>query len=217
MHINTDIIKKISFILAISLANFWIYQLIQINLFLSLILIIESILLFLSIFLRLKILTALTFILLLILCTHLIISHFDKNIFSISDIDLQKIGKRHEYYAKELGKIYKNRIGIFYFNNLGLSISKIINNLFSNLDFYFYFPSKYPILWSPLFIVGLLYLLVNVDKIPTIFFLIALLISSLVSFEDKYGAILLFPFINLCISIGLVKLLSILKRKVSFI
>lgn len=195
-------------ILAISLANFWIYRIIQINLFVGIFLIAESILLFLStLFPRLKILTALTFILLSFLCAYLITFYFDKNIFLISDIETQKIGKRHEYYATDLGKIYKNRIGIFYFNNLRLYIGHLGNNLFSSLDF----PSKYPIIFSFLFIAGLYNLFININRKSTIYFLAALLFSSFISFESKFGAILLFPFVNLCIATGLLKLLGILK------
>lgn len=183
----------------------------KINLLLSFILIIESILLFLSIYFRLKILTASTFILLLILCGYLIVFHFDKNILLIKDLETQKIGKRHEYYAKELGTLYKNRIGMFYFNNFRVYTSEISNNLFSSLDFNSYFPLKYPTILVFFFIAGLFSLLINISKTTAIYLLIASILSSFISFESNFGAILFFPFINLGITVGLLKLLSFLK------
>lgn len=184
------------------------------NLFVGVFLAVESILLFLATyFTKLKIPMFITFILLSLLGTYLLIFHFDKKIFESSDLEIQKTAKRHEYYASELGKIYKNRVGIFYFNNLRLYTGELGNNLFSSLDFTLYFPSKYPLILSSLFFIGFLYFLNNIKKILVVYILVALFFSSFVSFEDHFGGILMMPFINLCIATGLFKSIELLKGK----
>lgn len=66
----------------------------------------------------------------LIIVLFVIIS-FDKNIFSTSAIESIQIKQRQQYFNLELGRIYGNRFGIYYFDTLRPIFSKLSTN-FSN-------------------------------------------------------------------------------------
>ena len=54
-----------------------------------------------------------TFILLAVLGSFLLKNTFDTNLLYVSPLEKDKLVHRHEYYSQGLGKIYKNRIGIY--------------------------------------------------------------------------------------------------------
>lgn len=216
MIYNRRIILAIFAVLIISLSNFWIYWVYGNNFLIGELLIIETILLFLStLFKKNKIISVFTFIILSVLGLFFVTNHFDKNIFSISTMESVHIQDRQQFYAQELGKVYKNRVGIFYFNNLKLIFSKISNNFFSVLDLNLYFATgslleyqKYPLFFAPLLIIGFLSLLVNLSRTPLIYLLIVLFISSFTNLDAKLGPLAIFPFISCCITIGLIEILK---------
>jgi hypothetical protein len=69
-----------------------------------------------------------------------LIQAYDKNIFEISEVEIQQRQKRHEYLASELGIFYKNRIGLHYFNEVRPPWNKYLNNLSPLFDFKTYLP-----------------------------------------------------------------------------
>jgi hypothetical protein len=69
-----------------------------------------------------------------------LIQSYDKNIFEISEVEIQQRQKRHEYLAYELGVIYKNRIGLHYFNEIRPPWNKYLNNFSPFVDFKTYLP-----------------------------------------------------------------------------
>lgn len=201
-------------IILVSVANFWIYKIFQDNLILALLIFIESLLLFRAVFLKDHSLSKIVFVLLSIIAVYLLTNNFDKNIFKNSDLENIKIFERREYYSKELGKIYRNRFGLYYFNNLRLYFNKLNENLFSNLDFNSYFSTsneKYPIILGPFFIIGFFYLLVNLQKNLAVYTLATLALSAVT--KAGSGPILLFPIINVCIALGAIKLLYFFKKR----
>lgn len=214
------IISKHTFFVAFaglvaSLLNFWIYWIFEYNFFLGEILVIETMLLFMSILFQTdKIIILLIFMILSFLSFSLIKSHFDNSIFSVSAIELTRVNQRQQFYANELGKIYQNRIGIFYFDNLRLIFSKFSNNFFSTLDLGRYFSpapaieyEKYPLIYASFFVIGLLYLFANIKIVPLIYLLITLIVSSFTTLDTKLAPLLMFPFICCCIALGFIKLL----------
>ncbi|KKS64148.1 hypothetical protein A3A14_01975 [Candidatus Daviesbacteria bacterium RIFCSPLOWO2_01_FULL_43_38] len=201
--------RKFLIILGVSLGNFWVYQLFANNILMGLLLTSESILLFLTALPeRSKKIQVAVFIILTGLSLYLLAISFNKEIFYISDYEKIVQKNRGEYFGAELGKIYGNKAGIFYFDKFRPVVSKISGNFASNLDFEKYFLSKnpeegrYPVFLLPLFILGLVRLIIVYQKTSVIYFLLALIVSSLVSISGKMGPMLLFPFFNLCIALG---------------
>lgn len=216
------LVLTILFVLVISLSNFWIYWIYEYDFFLGELLIIEAVLLFLSTLSRkTKAIPIFIFVILFLSSSILLINHFDKDMFSTSNVESIHIEERRHFYANELGKIYKNRVGIFYFDNLRLIFSKISSNFFSALDLGLYFSpgllielGKYPLTLAPFFIMGFLSFVINLKVIPTIYFAVSLFISSFTNLDAKVGPLLIFPIISLCIALGLVQFLTIVKNHI---
>lgn len=209
-------------ILGIIFLNFWIYWIFEYNFFVGELLVIETFLLYLTnrttkVNLRLSISIIVIFVL---LGGILLKNHFDKNIFSVSTMESIRIHARGEYFAQELGRIYKNRVGIFYFGNLRLYFSKISDNFFSSLDLGLYFSpgsqveqAKFPLLFGPVFIIGLLFWIKEIKTIQVVYLLSAILITTLSKPDSRIGPFLMFPFISLCLLIGSNKIIKLIKVK----
>lgn len=210
---------SISVLLTVSFFNFWVYWIYEKNFFLGEIIIIETVLLFLLVINKItKVILALILIILLMTSIYLLTNYFDKEISSPSTIESIKIRQRRQFYASELGKVYTNRFGIYYFDNLRLVFNKLSSNFFSNMDLSVYFSprtfidrEKYSLFLSPFFIIGFLSILVKLKVILIIYLLPALLVSSLLELDSTLHPLLIFPFVSLCITIGLIKFMKILK------
>lgn len=219
MNINKKLIFILLTVLVVSLLNFWIYWIFEYNFFLGEILVIETMMLFISIlFQKDRIIIILIFMILSFLSFSLLKNHLDNNIFSVSTVESTRIIRRQQFYANELGKIYQNRIGIFYFDNLRLIFSKLSSNFFSALDLGRYFSptslleyEKFPLICAPFFIIGLLYLFAKIKIIPLIYLLVTLIVSSFTTLDAKLAPLLVFPFISCCIALGFIKLLGSIK------
>lgn len=142
---------------------------------------------------------------------------FDESIFKSSALDIQEINRRHEFYAKGLGKIYTNRISLTYFQNFYIPIFKLQSNFFSNLDPNLYFFASHPRerlgveeyekilpIFLPFFLLGFFYIIYR--PLPKLFIYISLvlLMSSIISPKYNLGPILFFPIINLLIAMGII-------------
>lgn len=150
---------------------------------------------------------------------------FDESIFRNSALNIQQLNKRHEFYAKGLGKVYTNRISLTYFNKFNLPLSKLQSNFFSNLDLNLYFFASHPRerlgveefekylpMFLPFFLLGFLYIIYK----PLLKFLICViaisLISSIISPNYNLGPVLFFPIINFMITVGLILSMKIFRR-----
>ncbi len=71
-----------------------------------------------------------------------IATSFNKEILKLSDYEKTVQQQRRMYFGRELGRIYGNRIGIFYFDNVLPVTSKISMGFAANLS------------WLPLVVLG---------------------------------------------------------------
>ena len=203
----------------VNLSNFWVYWIFESNFLLGLLLLTESLGLYLiNLQSADKKVIILTSAILIILTCYLLLNHFDKNIFSTSITDTIQKEERHNYYAQEMGRVYKNRVGIFYFNSIEPILNKIGGKFFLYLDFSYYFAprefaslEKYFPPLAILFVFGLFNILKAGNKMLIVYLTIVLIVTSLTKLDNKLGPILLFPFINLCLTVGLSKI-PILNR-----
>lgn len=147
---------------------------------------------------------------------------YDESIFRNSALDIQQLNRRHEYYAKGLGKFYTNRISLGYYKDYSIPLYKLKRNFFSNLDLNLYFfashPreragveefSKYWPFFLLFFIIGLLYVVYKRLKRILVYILVVSLISAVISPYYNLGPILFFPVVNVIITLGI--LLSLKK------
>lgn len=151
---------------------------------------------------------------------------FDENIFRNSALDIQQLNKRHEFYAKGLGKFYRNRLVLTYFQHYNHAVSKLQQNFFSNLDPNLYFFASHPRertgieefnkyfpVFLPFFLLGFFYIMSKLFFKFILYFIIISFISSVISPSYNLGPILFFPLINFIITVGLLITLSYLKAK----
>lgn len=220
LNANKHIFLSIFTPLGISLFNFWIYWIYNYNFFVGELLTIETILLFLSTTLKKsKTITLSIYLILTIVCFFLLITNFDKNIFNTSTFESIRIRERQQFYAHEIGKVYTNRIGIFFFDRLGIYFTKFSSNFFIALDLNHYFSpglqidhAKYPLFFVPVFVVGFLFFVTNIQIVPVIYCITVLFVSGFTNLDAKINPPLMFPIITLCITRGFLQSLKVVKK-----
>lgn len=61
--------------------------------------------------------------------------------YILSSLEIDKNITRQEYLGNGLGKVYRNRFGVVYFNNIYPRLAKFESNLFSGFgNVFFYMP-----------------------------------------------------------------------------
>lgn len=212
-------------LIAILLTPWW-WVIIQRNILVGLLVFSLSLVVFVYFWrIRFRALFLLLLVLTMILIFIAVRDAFDESIFRNSALDIQQLNKRHEFYAKGLGKVYTNRISLTYLNKFNLPLSKLQSNFFSNLDLNLYFFASHPRerlgveefekylpIFLPFFLVGFFYIIyVPLSKI--LIYLIAIsLVSSVFSPNYNLGPILFFPIINFMITVGLILSMKIFRR-----
>lgn len=141
---------------------------------------------------------------------------FDESIFRNSALDIQQLNKRHEYFAKGLGKIYTNRFSLSLYKDFSVPLYKLQRNFFSNLDINLYFFASHPReragveefnkywpVFLPFFTAGLLFVVYKRKSKIIIYILIISLISAFISPFYNLGPILFFPVMNVITTVGI--------------
>jgi hypothetical protein len=125
---------------------------------------------------------------------------FDSNIFKVSLDEKRQINTQHNFYTKELGSLYTNKVSQKYINDLNPVFDKYFNNLFNHLSPNLYFFQSHPrergyvgeVILIPwvfviLFIYGLIIFLKNPNKIFLPFFFIIFFLMGFISQGYKYS------------------------------
>lgn len=159
-------------------------------------------------------------VLFLIITLLILLKGFDKEIWITPSSEISQQIKRQNFYAEGFGKLYRNRIGIYYFENINSPLFKIQRNLFSNIDMNLYFFASHPrerggliefekylYIFLPIFLYGVYEVAKQRKFILGYYFISALLISSFIRSDYLLGPILFFPLINSILSMGAISLL----------
>ena len=208
---KTKTIPKLILVLLVCLVNFWIWRVLSESLLLGVALVTLSIFLVF----RIKFLSVITFI---VLSVFLLKNTFDTNLLYVSPLEKDKLTNRFEYYAKGLGKIYRNRIGVSLHYEVTPYLFKFQRNLFYNLDPNLYFfvnhPrerlgidefSKFSLLVLPFFFIGFTQLLIRPDRFLIFYLGLAVILSAFIFPGYNLGPVLMFPFVVALIHMGLSK------------
>lgn len=220
-------LKRDWIILLVSLANFWIWRILNLNIPVGVLLIIISWLLYSS-FLKNNYPKATNLLLAIIfafLSLWVLKTGFDRSITISSTEEIDRMNQRHGFYANDLGNLYQNRLSIYYYTNINPVIFKIKRNFFYNLDPNLYFFAshpreraevgefdKYPPFYLPLFIIGILsFIRKSITRVTAVYFIGTVVISTLIRPAYNLGPVLLFPVINVIIASGLILFLQKVK------
>ena len=196
------------------LGNAWIWRLLGSSLFLGLGLMALSFLLVFNFKIP-------SLILLAVLGSFLLKNTFDTNLLYVSPLEKDRIVHRHEYYSQGLGKIYKNRIGIYLNYSVSPYISRFSKNLAYNLDPNLYFFANHPrerggaiefekfsYILLPIFVIGVISLLSGAFGFLIFYFVLSLVITAFAFPGYDLGPILLFPFITAVLYLGILRIVK---------
>lgn len=213
-------------VLLVTLLNPWIWKIIPENFFLALLLVILSVSLFaVSCLKKYKtLIVTLTLVLTVLISSIVFSAAFDRELFIASNQEQLRQDSKHLYFSHDLGTLYLNKVGLYFYHNLDLPLYKLQGNLFSNLDLNLYFFAshpreragvgefeKYHLIALPFFIAGII---ISLQKKPWLlsFYLGAITIAGAFIRPDYvFGSVLSFPLINVIISLGLIYFLNVLN------
>lgn len=196
---------------AIILINLYFYGIFPKNPTFGIILLFESMLLYANYINTSFFKSSLIFILLFFLLLLSFKNGFDKKLFNLTPLETSNLVSRHEYFAVEFGRLYKNRIAINYANSIRPVLLKFNGNLFSQLDFNLFFNVQNVISLAliPLFSLGIYRLSKNFNRYLVAYLLTVFIAGGFISAGGMYGYLLYVPFVNLVIYLGLLHLMEL--------
>lgn len=221
---------KSSFVITVSiitsLTNFWIWRIIEENTLLGSFLVLLSTLLIYLFFIKFdkKIFMVAT-LFMLIIGYQVLASGFDKNLTVLTPDQERKLNERHAYFAVDLGNLFQNKFALRFYKNiypyLNIYENNIFNSLSPNLYFFINHPrerekveefAKYPSIMLIPFLLGLISIFKSSQNLIFLYLIFALFLTGFVKQTYIFGPILLFPLINLLITIGLFKIHRIFRK-----
>lgn len=203
--------------------NLWIWEILQQDFLLYFLTIITTLLIFKSTIEKTSFKNLFSSMIIIFLIFTILIFNkgLDLSIWNADSEEIFMINQRRQLYPDHLGKIVQNKLSLF--------IYKFERNLFYNLDPNLYFFAnhprerkgitefeKFPFIFFPLFIIGLIYFISNINYIFIIYIVTIVLISSFIDPSIKYGPILFFPVISLIIANGIFQTIKLFKTKKIF-
>ncbi len=217
------------FLILITVANYWFWQILKENIVLLVFLLISQFLIFIIIeskhVKKITLPILILIILFSLLSGFLIKQNFDKSLTNKSPTEVYLLNQRHGYLSEGLGQIFNNKISQRYYVNIDVGLGKYLRNtsyvLDPNLYFFRSHPreksgideyNKYSPFTLPLFAFGSLLIIVNsAFFLPLLgYFVLTVAVSGFVNPGHVLGPVLMFPFINIVMYEGL----KILTQKI---
>ena len=219
------------FLLVLTVANFWIWQIFSGSLILGIILLIIELGLFVLITKTgLKrsytFVISLSVLLLLVFSAFLLKNEFDNTLLTTSPTEISILNQRHGYLSEGLGIIFTNRFVQHYYKDYSMATGKYLRNVFYTLDPNLYFfrshprekagideYEKYSPFVLPLFVIGVLFLTIRWRKYKflILYFIPAVLLTGFISPNYKLGPLLMFPLVNIILYLGLIAVIPKVK------
>lgn len=210
----------------VTITNFWIWRIAEIDLIFCLALILLSVILF-YLFTNYRKRILFIFLLLLIyISIKVLISGFDNNLSTLFPDQQKQLNQRHGYYADDLGIFFKNKFTLRLYRDvfpyLNIYTSNIFNSLSPNLYFFANHPrerekveefSMYPSVLVIPFLIGLIRILSLLNYTIIGYILFAIFVTGFVKQNFIFGPIMFFPLVNLFISLGFFQIYNLLHKK----
>lgn len=221
---------NLGILIVATIANYWFWQILRNNIFLLLILLVVEFALFILVNQGNKTNKILLFFItltLVLIPSIFLIKQFDRNLNINSPSETYTLNQRHGYLAEGLGVLFTNKISQRYYLNFDTGIKKYLQNVSYTVDPNLYFfrshpreksgideYEKYSPFVLPLFIIGVVFILVNAAGFTTLltYSAFAILITGLISPGYKLGPILMFPVINIILFKGFVWLIQRVRK-----
>lgn len=219
-------------LLITTLTSFWLWKILQQNVFLACLFLLLTLLLFTSTQNSYtKFIKFITPILLTLFCLTsfiLVSRNFDPALKRQNPTEIKLYNKRHEYFASGFGFFFTNKFSLKFYKNIYPITSNYLKNVSYSIDPNLYFFKshpreksgidefeKYSPLLLPFFIIGFFAHFLNFFKYKLLstYLTLAVAITGLIDLHFILGPVLLFPYLNILIFFGLSKTLVFLKIK----
>ncbi|MDO8639200.1 MAG: hypothetical protein Q7R43_06500 [Candidatus Daviesbacteria bacterium] len=212
--------------------NSWTWELLNQDLFLTIILLTITGSLFLLTFIKDNLWRKIILVILILVygigIFSLLNNHFDQSLREKNPTEMDIALRRHGFFAEGLGQLFTNKFSLNYYSNWYYPVSNYSRNISYSIDpnLYFFMShpreksgidefDKYAPFLLPFFIIGLLsyFLSLGKYKLLTIYLITAILLTGFITPHYKLGPVLLFPFVNLIIILGSLKILDYIGKK----
>lgn len=215
--------RDLLLILVITLLSSWTWVIFSINIFVYLALFLLSFLTFIflaghHLLLPPKILKVIFLVALIFISAYSMLVSFDRQLFSTSKLQSVQIKDRKEFYASELGSLYRNKYGIYYFDKVRPSVNKYINNIAALVDINGLFligfgenqlQTRFPIFFLPFMVIGLFIFLSKINKQAILIISFIFLTTGFLNTENSLGPLLIYPIVVSSIGMGFIKLFNL--------
>lgn len=141
--------------------------------------------------------------------------NIDSNILLETGVEKDIQIKRYRYLAADLGKVYRNRLGVFWHKEIELPVRKYQSNLFQIMDLNSYFFASHPRerggveefekfspFLLPFFVAGIAIFIFK-NKFNFLFAIGMAVASAFVRPNYPLGPVLIFPVLLVSISLGI--------------
>lgn len=215
-------------VLLVVLLNPWVWKIVPENFFLALLLAALSVCLFKAAYFR-KYTTLIfgsIFVLTVLIGFIIFSTSFDRNLFIPTHEEKLRQDSKHLYFSHNLGKIYLNKIGLYFHQNLDLPFYKLQHNFFSNLDPNLYFFAshpreragvgefeKYHFILLPFFVAGIVISTKKKLWQLAAYFGVITVAGAFIRPDYIFGPVLFFPLINTIISLGILSFLKMFNSR----
>lgn len=211
--------KKLKFwiFLFVVITSSWTFSILKAGVFYFLFLFSASFFLVFTPDLKLKKFRSLFLFLVTVLFLASLIFNFDKNRYSSTDYESLKVMERKEYYAKEFGWFYRNRVGTFIFYDFQKYLREYFDNLYSFLDLTVYFnpvynKTRFLFFLLPFFIYGFIKILLTLDLGSAVFASFMIFLMGLVDTNSLRGLDFIYPLFILFLTEGVFSFLLIFYK-----
>ena len=202
---NKSLKYQLALVAVIGLFEMALYGVIQINVFLAVLLLSQNILL-VAIYLKNTTLGKSLLVLLLgVTVVYLLAIGFNRELFVLSELQTYALFERDAYIGSSLGKLYGNRFGLYYFNQLRPVVFQFTKAIFAPLDFpvLFNVNNFLSITTIPFVIFGFLMYLRKIKTILVVYGVVVFLTAGYLVHEPKYYLFIYLPLISTFIYLGL--------------
>lgn len=144
---------------------------------------------------------------------YLLLISLDRKIFIVSELEQIQIKDRYQYFFKELKFTFaNNKIFVYYVNKIRPVLIKYLDNEARVFDVDTYFPARFPMIYLPFALIGLIRFLKFSNKWSISYMFIIALITGITDTASRLGPIAFYPHVVAFISAGFISIWNI-KRK----
>ncbi len=226
--------KKFFLLLTILFFNLWTWEIFKENIVLAISLLSITITLFALEILKTTFFHKIIFLILVfsyLAVSILQISKLDKSILEKNPTEVSIFHRQHAYFAEGLGFLYTNKFSLQFYTHLYYPLAKYFRNVSYCIDPNLYFfhshpreksgideVAKYSPLVLPFFIIGLFIHFLSLEryKLLNIYLILSVLLTGFISPYFKLGPVLIFPYINIIILLGIMKTLEFFSHKYAY-